>query len=1163
MKHIYKALFALLTVAFTFLMAEAAYAGGIGQDLCALNKDTNQKVYVGMIYTTIDANGNIHVKYVVDTGLNDNTYGTNIINWPRDHKFKDLVGSDKAGFQFKDKNGNVVLQFYLDYISEDKNYPSGYASLGVNGGDGKMEIGSSSSVLDYNSSLARNFNDYGYVLTDNSPATDINYSPNPSYPNWIFNMEYEVTVDKNAFGSVGFGSVAITDMHNSPSKIKIENPPTPCISSLGDFVWKDTNKDGIQDAGEPGIANVTVELYDCNTNALLATTTTDANGKYLFSPLTHGEYYVKFIAPNNYTISPQTQGSDNSVDSNPDATGQTACITLGIEEDNLTVDAGMYPTPVPPSGSLGDFVWEDLNHNGIQDAGEPGIENVIAQLYDCSTNNLLATTKTDADGKYLFSPLAEGSYYVKFTAPSGYTISPQAQGSDQALDSNPNPSGQTPCISLAAAEHNLTIDAGMYTVQNNQYPDLWINKDDGIVCAPDSGNTTTYTINFGNSGAASLYNAVVKDELPLGMEYVSSSTGSETYPGSNIVVFNVGTLNPNDQGSVTLTARVTKFYDSYLNTACISGEDIDKNIYKVCATDTDIKDTTSNSDHGGVESRGDLSELLLKRELNIKYGRTTPVLRKQGGATISANHNLAEFIPGSGPFNSTPVEATPFDILGISNATSSYAVNYALNLSAGSTRVGGIFSTITSAPKIYDHFKAVCDRLAGYDLSDIKLVDVNGYPFYAAKLSNTFKHTTDYAISFSVYETATGYSVQNKWTYEEYQAPSGASSVYNFQVWSSTYEGTINLAKKVLDKFQALNGLTYMNTLQKNPDIFISKAHYTLDGNIHLTITNKGAAKDVSFATYYRVSQGGSQLSAETSYYVNNGTTNLVINSGIISDANVYMSDNAGFNDEVYVSGGAYTYVNGPSSSVTKFNTADYPQQTITNYPSGAMVLSGGVSGEGQLKDWISVVRSLNAGNNSYDLSNFNAVRFDARGNGTAEVIINTSNISDYNYFSYKINLTSENKSYTINFDQFKQMYGGSVPFDASQIEFIGLMFTTDNNPGTSAINFDISNISFIGNSVTDIKNEAVLPHEFSLKQNYPNPFNPSTVIRFSVANTGKYILKVYNILGQEVATLVNSQLEPGNYNISFNAGKLASGLYIYSLSGNNNQITKKMILMK
>jgi hypothetical protein len=89
------------------------------------------------------------------------------------------------------------------------------------------------------------------------------------------------------------------------------------------------------------------------------------------------------------------------------------------------------------------------------------------------------------------------------------------------------------------------------------------------------------------------------------------------------------------------------------------------------------------------------------------------------------------------------------------------------------------------------------------------------------------------------------------------------------------------------------------------------------------------------------------------------------------------------------------------------------------------------------------------------------------------------------------------------------------------------------------------------------------LPTEFNLNQNYPNPFNPSTVIKFGIPEAGFYTLKVYNTLGQEVANLVSGQLRRGNYNINFDASRLSTGVYIYSIRGNNVNISKKMILMK
>jgi len=92
---------------------------------------------------------------------------------------------------------------------------------------------------------------------------------------------------------------------------------------------------------------------------------------------------------------------------------------------------------------------------------------------------------------------------------------------------------------------------------------------------------------------------------------------------------------------------------------------------------------------------------------------------------------------------------------------------------------------------------------------------------------------------------------------------------------------------------------------------------------------------------------------------------------------------------------------------------------------------------------------------------------------------------------------------------------------------------------------------------------EEVLPSEFALEQNYPNPFNPTTEIQFAIPKEGNYSLKVFNLLGQEVSTLVNGQLNPGIHNVNFDAGKLTSGMYIYQLTGSNVNICKKMLLMK
>ena len=104
----------------------------------------------------------------------------------------------------------------------------------------------------------------------------------------------------------------------------------------------------------------------------------------------------------------------------------------------------------------------------------------------------------------------------------------------------------------------------------------------------------------------------------------------------------------------------------------------------------------------------------------------------------------------------------------------------------------------------------------------------------------------------------------------------------------------------------------------------------------------------------------------------------------------------------------------------------------------------------------------------------------------------------------------------------------------------------------------------FIRTHVVDVKPiDGVVPNRFSLSQNYPNPFNPTTSINFSISKSGLTTLKVYNILGQEVATLVNKDLAVGSYNVDFDARDLSSGMYIYTIKNGDVEISKKMMLMK
>ncbi len=131
---------------------------------------------------------------------------------------------------------------------------------------------------------------------------------------------------------------------------------------------------------------------------------------------------------------------------------------------------------------------------------------------------------------------------------------------------------------------------------------------------------------------------------------------------------------------------------------------------------------------------------------------------------------------------------------------------------------------------------------------------------------------------------------------------------------------------------------------------------------------------------------------------------------------------------------------------------------------------------------------------------------------------------------------TTEAQSYSF----LDRMASGKVQYRLKQIDFDG--------------QFEYSNV---------IEVDAGLPKVFALEQNYPNPFNPTTVISYQLPVAGNVSLKLYDVLGKEVMTLVNGRQEAGAYNFNFNASSLSSGVYFYRLQSGNFVQTKKMMLVK
>jgi serine-aspartate repeat-containing protein C/D/E len=285
--------------------------------------------------------------------------------------------------------------------------------------------------------------------------------------------------------------------------------------AVGDVVWRDDNRSGVQDPGESPAAQISVQLLNVD-GEVVASTVSGPSGRYVFDDLPAGTYSVRFAGvPEEFRLTPSAVGDQHMLDSNADYSGVTPPFTLGVEEPNVrpttaadqvvatyinpTIDAGITPLRY----AIGNRVWLDLNSDGIQQLDEPAGSATVSLLTDAG--NVVTTTTTDAAGRYRFSDLRGGRYRLKFTnLPAHRTLTQRVVGADLALDSDPDPAtGLTPVFKLAQGAPNLvpasdadsgqidfenrTVGAGLvgaYSVGDSVWRD---NNGDGVFDPGDSG----------------------------------------------------------------------------------------------------------------------------------------------------------------------------------------------------------------------------------------------------------------------------------------------------------------------------------------------------------------------------------------------------------------------------------------------------------------------------------------------------------------------------------------------------------------------------------------------------------------------------------------------------------------------------------------------------
>jgi uncharacterized repeat protein (TIGR01451 family) len=298
------------------------------------------------------------------------------------------------------------------------------------------------------------------------------------YMKYVASNDYTVTfqnqgndnTDSDIDQSFGVGTTALFNVVTNQLTSNVDAGYYRC-AQVGDLVWYDTNKNNLHDIYENGINGITVNIWrrqgsiwsiygQTVTGHNPSTSSDDGWWKFCVAP---GQYYVHFELPPIGLVAAQPNvGSDEEIDSditNAFGYGSTASFTVFSGDMNCDLGGGFYPMAV-----LGNLVWLDSNGDGIQDQGEPKIQNVLIEAINPTTDEVLNTTTTDQNGLYNLEYLQQTNYYLRFTPPLGYVATLPSVSNDNNIDSDVNHSNgynTTSTMALISGQINQGIDFGV------------------------------------------------------------------------------------------------------------------------------------------------------------------------------------------------------------------------------------------------------------------------------------------------------------------------------------------------------------------------------------------------------------------------------------------------------------------------------------------------------------------------------------------------------------------------------------------------------------------------------------------------------------------------------------------------------------------------------
>ena len=553
-------------------------------------------------------------------------------------------------------------------------------------------------------------------------------------------------------------------------------------------------------------------------------------------------------------------------------------------------------------------------------------------------------------------------------------------------------------------------------------------------------------------------------------------------------------------------------------------------------TISDSQSGVGSGGNGGLESNGELANKIAKRNFTRKKIKSTDFnaietlpefnieFRKSYKNNKDNVHNLEELLPTQSLFNTQAVISTPADLVSITNAQEIFAVDYVSN----NQRKGAAMVMFTEN-KVYEHTKAVCDRLIDAELMAIFPIEINQHPFIMFKMKQS-NGDIEYAINFVIQEASNGnYTVDNNWNLGDY---SNASQNYNFQIWSSTTSMTVQMVKDVISNMSVTYGMSYLNQTVNLPEVYVKKGKYS-HGKLMLEIVNPTGISAIDLNGNLRRSETEIAETWNRNIELNGQEIeNIEVEVGQLFDMGFSIKANNKVADILYTADGAWgTDYEKLGASITSYDVI----KSRYNENPNSFSVERGISSTGFVKNYISFYKNLKTGGKAFDLSSFNALQLEIESSHLVEITFVKESINNWSeQFKTRLNTSYNDDLKIIYFDDLKNNLGQK--FNGDDVQLVVVSIIGDGNQDR-LFTLELNQLEFI----YSLKPMDPIINQLNIN---PNPTSDNAIVLFNSTNEGIAKMITRNIHGA-ILEKTEIRINNGNNSIPINSSNYSSGIYI------------------